>query len=283
MYRMELPKGFLDLVKIVIKDDKPVKIQGKEIWSNFVKFALLGNSRSEAEINFLVNILKNQFEYEFVLKTNGDDFSDSINTVIKDRLIRIKDEEIILVLKNFQSELFRITASLKGLARFFKEKDLINNIDKINEEELVKEIVDSEDVSNIKYTKVILWLHSIGRGLEIAPPSRQVKDFINTDIGPYYQFYDDDKYFMDEAKKFAGEVKKKIKNVTVRDVTRAIFYYRTLKNMLSSRSPEKKAFTIEKCLKFLKKTKINKINEMLSDTDERYKLFEDVNHFAVKP
>ncbi len=280
---MEIPDGFLDLVKIIIKEDKPVKMEGKCIWNNFIKFALLGNGRSEAEINFIISILKKQLEYETLLKTSGDDWSDSVNKIINERLTRIKDEETILVLKNLQSELFRITASLKGLARFFKEKDLINNIDKLNEEELVKELVESEDVSNIKYTKVILWMHSIGRGLEMAPPSRQIKEFINNDIGPYYQFYDDDKYFMNEAKELASKVNKKIK-ATARDVSRAIFYYRTLKGFLAQRSKEKKDFTIKKFIKFLKAKKmaLEKINTMLSDIEQREKLFEEVNYFAVK-
>ena len=102
------------------------------------------------------------------------------------------------------------------------------------------------------------------------PPSFQTKKFVNDDIGPYYQFYEDDKYFMKKAGEFAEEVRKKIKGATARDVASAIFYYITMKSMLPTRSIEKKKFTPALLVKFLKAKRmtLKNMSEKLSDFDE---------------
>jgi hypothetical protein len=180
-----------------------------------------------------------------------------------------------------------MSASLKGGARFFRDKKVIEKINELTKtkestKQLIEEIVNSEDVSGVRYTKVIMWLHSIGRGQDFAPPSRYTKDFVNKDIGPYYQFYDDEPYFMNKLSEFTAEIK--IKNATVMDISRAVFYYRSMKSMLPQRSKQSKAFTPLMLLKFMKSSKLTfaVITEMLNNSDKKYKLMEKLNDFMDK-
>ena len=137
-------------------------------------------------------------------------------------------------------------------------------------------------MSNIKYTKIIIWLHSIGYAYDFCPPSWQTKKFINEDIGPYYQFYEDDKYFMRKAEEFSEEVRKVVKKSTARDVAMAMFYCIALKSMLPARSAEKKNFNPEKVVKFLKKRKITpkQLSQKLGNFDERDELVEELAKFV---
>ena len=144
---------------------------------------------------------------------------------------------------------------------------------------LVEEIVNSEDVTGVRYTKAIAWLHAIGRGEALAPPSRYVKDFVNKDIGPYYQFYDDDKYFMAKVQEVAAEMK-----VAVRDVAVAAFYYRALKSLLPPRSRQSKAFTPAIVLTFLRSRKMTlaALAAALGNNEEKAELMERLNDYMDK-
>ncbi|MCX6815628.1 MAG: hypothetical protein NT120_02140 [Candidatus Aenigmarchaeota archaeon] len=282
-------KGFDVLVKLCMKarPEKPKTVE--DIWNKFLYIVFMGGKRSDPEINFLINMFKSKklLDLDFVKKTDGEDWRDAVIEIIKQRTARIKDEDILLMLKDFEKEIFRISASIKGGARFFKKEEITPEKlgSMLDTKEKAWEFIDglavNEDVSNIKYTKIIIWLHSMGYAQDFCPPSWQTKQFLNNEVGPYYQFYDDDKYFMKKAQEFAEGVKKKIK-CTTKDVATAIFYYTTLKNMLPPRSPVKKSFSPETVVKFLKKKNLTLValSKMFSDFDERQKLAEQLNYFC---
>ena len=287
---MPIPKGFNELVKLAAKERQPKPKTTEDIWNKFLFIVFMGGKRSEPEINFLINMLssKNLLAMDFVKKTDGEDWRETVGNVINDRLARIKDDDTLVMLREFQKELFRVSASIKGGARFFyknemspkKLGELFDGKEKTHE--FIESLVSDEDVSNIKYTKVIIWLHSIGYGDDFCPPSYQTKSFINEIYG-YYQFYEDDKYFMKKADEFAQDVKKETK-ASVRDVAMAIFYYVTLKNMMPPRSQERKKITPEVLVKFLKAKKISlkTLSENLSDSDKRESLMENLYNFLQK-
>lgn len=282
----KMPEGFEDLVKAVMKEPVP-RARGSEIWDKFVRVVLMGGQRYDTEITFLVSMLKSTklLDIDYVNSISGEKWRDETESFLTQRLERISDEESIEIINSVLKELFRLSASIKGSARFFRDKKIIENIDNLTENRektssLIEEIVNSEDVSGVKYTKAIMWLHSIGRGHDFAPPSRHIKDFLNNDIGPYYKFYEDDKYFMQRAVEFSAELK--IKNSKVMDIARAIFFYRTTKSMLPSRSKQSKAFTPAMLLKFMKASKLtfSNISETLCDADKKYKFMERLNDFV---
>jgi hypothetical protein len=225
---------------------------------------------------------------DFLLKKDGEDWRDEVGTLLDERIARIKDEDTLIMLGEFRKEIFRICASLKGAARFF-QKDQISP-DKLDQlldtkertQEFVKDLAENEDVTNVKYTKIILWLHSMGFAYEMAPPSYQTKSFVNEVYG-YYQFYEDDKYFMKKMEEFAEEVRKEEKKATVRDVSSAVFHYMTLKSTLPQRSREKKNFTPEVLVKFIKAKKLTlgKMSEMLGDFEGREKLIQELYDYLL--
>ena len=115
----------------------------------------------------------------------------------------------------------------------------------------------------MSYEKTIIWLQSTGRAKDFAPPTRHLKSFLNSDVGPYYSYYEDDAYFMNKAKEMAKDFPK----ASLMDVYRAIFFYSTFKSIF----PRGNKFTPKKLLNFMKKKKITprKLSEMLSDMEER--------------
>ncbi len=278
-------KGFADLVKLAMKErpKKPKNVE--DIWDKFLSVALMGNKRSESDIRFLRTMLKTQLEYDYVRKTDGDDWRDAVEEVLKTRMSRIKDDDTLTMLSNLKAEIFRISASLKGAARFFEKNEMSN---KFLEEtlstreksmEFIENLVEDQDVPNIRYTKIIIWLHSLGFAFDFAPPTWQTKKFVNEEF-EYYRFYDDDKYFMTKVEEYADKIK--VKGKTVRDVAVAIFYYITLKSMLPPRSQEKKKFSPAIMIKFLKSKKLalEKLSDLLADDEEREKFMEDQYNFV---
>ena len=197
---------------------------------------------------------------------------------------------MLVMLMKLKNEIFRISASIKGGSRFFRKNEItpekLDKVLKTKEEawEFIENLANDEDVSNIKYTKIIIWLHSIGYAYDFCPPGWQTKKFVNDEIGPYYPYYEDDKYFMKKAEEFADGIKKEVKGATTRDVSMAIFYYITLKNMLPPRSPEKKAFDASMLIKFLKQKKLTlpKISGLLADFDGREQLAKSLGEFVHK-
>lgn len=283
-------KGFEELVALAIKE-RPEQLKTlKEMWDKFLFIVFMGGKRSDPEIQFIINMFKGKglLALEYVLKTDGEDWREAVDTLINERLQRMQDEDLKTMLKDFQKELFRVSASIKGSARFFKSMTPQTIASQLTTKEktweFIEGLVSNEDVPNIKYTKIILWLHSIGYGYDFCPPSWQTKKFINSEIGPYYQFYDDDKYFMKKAEEFADEMKKKIKGATTRDVSAAIYYYMALKSTLPPRSAVKKDFTPATIVQFLKKKKLSlkDVSAAFTDFDEKEKLVESLFDFLGK-
>ncbi len=274
---MDIPAGFEEVVKWTTKESAE-KLNGQNIWDKFIQVALIGGGRSEADINVLIGYFKKDglLKLEKVNKLSGDDLSKEIENILKKKMEKMEEEDKVFI-NNLLKELFRITASIKGLGRFFERKKVIQDIDKLTKddkitEEFIEEVADDEDVSNVRRTKVILWLHGIGRGKSAIPATRQIKSFVNGEIGPYYQYYEDDKYFIKKAEELLQEMQKKTKNLTAYDVSKSIFYFISLKSMVPRGLG--KSFTCARFMDFVKKNKLTpkKLAESLADVEKRYDL-----------
>jgi hypothetical protein len=271
---MDYPEGFKDLVSAVHKSPLAPK---KDLWEEFCRVVLIGKGRSDAEITFLLQIMKKQLDYEHILKTEGEDLEEELKKFLEERISRTKDDTIYEIFSDMLKNSFYLTASLKGGARLFERKKLPADLDKITKtkedtKELINEIADDGDVTGIKYTKVILWLQAVGKAEDIAPPTRQLKSFLNTDIGPYYSYYEDDEYFMNRAEEMTKDFK-----VTLVEIYRAIYLYKTFKTVL----PRGSKFTPKKLMSFMKKKKftVKKLFASLSDMDKRDKVAKELYKF----
>ncbi len=278
------PDGFEALVKLVIKEQPLSSFApktGKEIWEKFLRIVFLGGSRSDAEINYLLDVFGKALDLDYVLKTRGEPLEAELSRIIAAKIKSEKNEHLQNVLQNLDNELFRIIASLKGAARYFEKTKMSPAVldklavDKEKTWEFINELAEDEDVTNVKFTKVILWLHSVGKARDFCPPSRQIKDFSNKDLGPYYRFYEDDKYFMERIQEFAGDLKKKIPKASVYDVSKAIFYYRACKHMLAN----PRGFQPSSLMRFMKKQKLDlkKLAAAFGDVKKREKLAKGLN------
>lgn len=280
----KMPDGFPALVKLVMKE-QPLKSFApkteKEIWQKFLRIVFLGGSRSDAEINYLLDLFGQALDLNYVLKTRGEPLEAELSKMISAKMKTEKSEQLQYILDNLNNELFRIVASMKGAARYFEKTGMSPAVlnDKTEDKEktwdFINELVEDEDVTNVKFTKVILWLHSVGKAQDFCPPSRQIKDFSNKDIGPYYRFYEDDKYFMQRIQEFSEEIRKSVPKATVYDISKAIFYYRVCKNMLSNQ----KGFQPSSLMRFLKKQKLDlkKLSAALGDVKKRAALEKKLN------
>ncbi len=281
---VKIPDGFEALVKLVIKEQPLASFSpktDKEIWEKFLRIVFLGGSRSDAEINYLLEIFGKALELDYVTKTRGEPLESELSKIINAKLKSEKNGQLQNALQNLDNELFRIVASLKGAARYFEKTKMSPGIldkftaDKEKTWEFINELVEDEDVTNVKFTKVILWLHSVGKAQDFCPPSRQIKDFSNKDLGPYYRFYEDDKYFMERIQSFSEDLKKKIPKASVYDVSKAIFYYRACKHMLANQ----RGFQPSSLMRFMKKQKLDlkKLSLALGNIKKREKLAKSLN------
>ncbi|MBI5332576.1 MAG: hypothetical protein HZB65_03315 [Candidatus Aenigmarchaeota archaeon] len=286
MAEQNIPEGFDSLLKLAMKE-KPEPVKGAAIWDKFVAAALVGGGKSEADIQLLVKILgkANLLRLENVSKMNGPEWSDAVEKILRNELDRLRFGEDKTMINNFLKELFRITASIKGSARFFERKSVIKNIDEYTNdrkktEEFIQEICDDEDVSNVKHTKAVLWLHSINRAEDQIPATRHVKSFVNIVYG-YYSFYDDNKYFIEKANEILQAMQKKAK-ANGKHFTRAIFLYISVKSMVPRGFG--KEFTVKKFLEFMKKEKLTTeaLAKELAVLDKRWKLIAEVDKFVRK-
>lgn len=285
-----LPKGFDNLVKMAIKERPKHPKTSEEIWKKMLPVIFMGGKRSEPDIIFVINMLNNRklLALDNILKINAEDWRDAVIETINERTSRMQDEDLKIMLKEMQKEIFRLSASIKGSARFVEKlgpKKLADMLDtKEKTWKFIEDMANNQDVSNIKYTKIIIWIHSMGYGFDFCPPSWQTKSFLNNEIGPYYQFYEDDKYFMEKASELTEEVKKQVKAATARDVSAAIYYYMMLKSVLPPRSPLKKKCTPEAVVKFMikKKLTLTDLSNASIDAEEKEKMLNDFFHFLNK-
>ena len=287
---MVVPKGFEDLVAAAAKERPSTPKTFEEIWEKFLYAAFMGGKRSEADIQSIINMLKGKklLDFDYVLKTDGEDWREAVENLLKERIPRIRDEDSMTIFKELQKELFRVTASIKGTARFLKAMTPEKLAESLNTKEktwtFIENLANNEDVPNIKYTKIIVWLHSIGFAFDFCPPSWQTKKFLNSEIGPYYQFYEDDAYFMNWANRFSDEVTKRVKGTKARDVSVAIYYYMVPKNILPPRSPIKKKCTPQMILQFLKKKKLTlrDLSAAFGDFEKKEEVLEAFYRFVTQ-
>jgi hypothetical protein len=268
---MEYPDGFAELVKMASKS--PLKqAKSKEIWEKFCDSALIGKDRGAPQIEFLKNFLKEQLDYDFVKKSNEFSWHEHAQEFLKERIEKIRDEESRQIISGVLRDLTYIVSTIKQGADFFEKRNLLKDPKAIDgkEQEIINAIVKEREITGMGFVKTILWLQNCGFAKDMAPPTKHLKAFLNNDVGPYYQYYEDDDYFMKRAQEMAKDFRK----ASLSDIYRAVFFFRIFKSAM----PRGSKFTPKKLLSFLKKKKISldKLQEMLKDRDKMDQLMEEL-------
>lgn len=271
---MEYPEGFELLVKLAKKSPSE-KVEGKEIWNKFCKIVLMGKDRTEMEISFAANLLRKYLDYDYVKVKSEFGWHDDVEKFLIERLEKIRDEDSKRLISGLLRDLTYIASSIKEGMNFFEKRNLIEKIDELTKtregtENLIKSIVEDGEIPGLGYTKTILWLQSTGRAKDFAPPTRHLKAFLNNDVGPYYQYYEDDAYFM----KRAMDMKKDFPNTELVYIYNAIFLYRVFK----SATPRGSKFSPKHLVKFMKNKKMSfeALRRSISNSEKRDAIIEEV-------
>ena len=117
---MGVSKGFYDLVALAMKERPEHPKTREELWEKLLSVIFMGGKRSEPDIQFIIKLLrsKNLVQFDQVLAIKGEDWRDKVEELLNERTPRIQDADSKAVLKEFQKEIFRISYSIKGSARF---------------------------------------------------------------------------------------------------------------------------------------------------------------------
>lgn len=213
MSDIHVPNGFKKLVEMAeiqrfkSKKSKTVK-NDEEMWSHFCWAVLLGGNRTEAEVNYVFEILDNNRLLERS-NLSSDWLVDAAN-VLSDAKDDISNDEDnadgkISAIKKIKVEISNIETTLKSADEIFNRR--ISRIDadylqkiatcknpkkKIDEEnKLIADIASKDEnwylhagtkhpykIPGIAYTKAILWMHGCGIGLDYIPDNNHSVKFL---------------------------------------------------------------------------------------------------------
>lgn len=210
---MTIPHGFSELVKMVgtlrfkSKKPKPVK-DNDNMWYLFCWSALLKNNRTEAEVNYVCDILDDAGLLDRINLT--PDWLPDAKEALSDAKDAIDDSEPnadgkIGAIKKIEADIIDIETTLKSADEIFKKRTPIIDADylrkialnsdpkeKLKEEKkLICDIASQDEtcflkkktshpykIPGIAYTKSILWMHGCGIGLDFIPDNNHSIKFL---------------------------------------------------------------------------------------------------------
>ena len=188
-----VPLGFNTLVELVEKvqdwETHPLVADDSEMWSSFVWAVLLGGSKSEAEVNYVLGILENSGLTErSSLNPHWKDEAVSVLSEAKSEITKgdVNPEGKKGAIKKIEVELSQIDTTLKSADEIFNRtpriradylRSIANNTD--TEDRFIADFASSDiaigtrvhpitthtrKIPGIAYTKTILWMHRCGIG-----------------------------------------------------------------------------------------------------------------------
>ena len=306
----KIPEGFIDLVKIILEQDRfshedsPETID--EIWKEMVWLLFLSGSRSDASVNYICGLLDdNDFiDYDKLSEFESNDWEDwkkEIVTFLFKKVNELDSKKKSGILKMLLQEINRDDVQnplfyIQSAMRYFKEENVTrDSIERrtINEQETGRLILEmyysgeslenEKKITGVAASKAILFLHSFGKAMNEAPPTKHVKNFINYDIykREYGKQEENDETIMLEIKDYVKKyIKPMIKDVTVRDVERAVWLWKSTQSLLTDFGRgEKKKLTPQKFVGFIKKYSLEYVKDKLTDIDEQPELAQEVKDF----
>lgn len=296
--KISLPKGFDELVNLILKDDPILKgsVPKKtgEIWDDFVYCVFIDENRSDADVRYLYDLLDawQLLDMAVVLKLRGK-WKEKAEKVCSSEMCKVSGRKHG-VLSGFliSQNLWDTTQCLVDLADYFVKKNICRDVllkrtvavPGLND--LIAEIAypnSPEHIRNIGLTKTILWLHALGLASEHCPPSRQSRAFLYEDVeglsGPIpYVEWDNYWPWLKKVENVAKHL-----SVTVRDISKAAWYYKSSQSLLAQfRAGLKWKFTPGILVKYVDENYKNllKYADALTDIDEVDNLRGDLRAFV---
>ena len=246
--KISLPNGFDELVKLILKDDpilkRSVPKKTGEIWADFVYCVFIDENRSDADVGYLYDLLDTWqlLDMEVVLKLRGR-WKEKAEKVCSGEMRKVSGRKHG-VLSGFliSQNLWDAAQCLVDLADYFMKKNICRDellkrtatVSSLND--LIAEIAypnSPQHIRNIGLTKTILWLHALGLASGHCPPSRQSRALLYEDVegqsGPIpYVEWDNYWPWLKKVENVA-----KYLSVTVRDISKAAWYYKSSQSLLA--------------------------------------------------
>jgi hypothetical protein len=301
-----LPKGFIDLIKKVIKE-YPLEqdpLDKAELWKDFTWCVFVkGDIRTNADINYIHETLWNAgiLEKELILKKDEQEWIE-----LTKKFLNVKIPSLDGNKRGALSGLMltKDIKCLKEAALFFDRNNMSANflrsktIDKNTTDNFLNQITSQPESSyitgksnldkifNIGLTKAILWLQTYGLTKDYCPPSGQIKSFVNNEIKKLSWFQkktsnlSDWEYILLIRNFNKKEIIPVIPEATTRDTGLAIWFWKTAQTLLTG-SRLKNEFTPIKLLEFMKSNGIDllELNERMSNIDKVKELTDNIKEF----
>ena len=298
MTKISLPDGFDKLVRLVVKDDpmsqRSIPTETEDIWSEFVYCVLLDENRSDADVHYLYDLLDRWglLDMDVVLRLRGK-WKEMAERICTSEMLKISGRKRG-VLSRFiiPQNLWDTTQCLVDLADYFVKKNICHKVllertqTPSDCNDLIAEIAypnSPHHIRNIGLTKTILWLHGLGVASQHCPPSRQSRAFIFEDVErqrgkiPYIEW---DTYWPWRNK---VETVAKYLSVTVRDISKAAWYYKSSQSLLAQfRAGLKWKLTPEVLIRYINENYKNLLQyaSELTDIDKVDNLRVDLKAFV---
>lgn len=311
-----LPEGFIDLVKLVIKEDssstRKIPKTAADIWYSFLWGVFLNGIRIDAEINYMHEIFteNNLLDLDVVSNLTVEELKESIRKYAKNKLkgsrVEGRKKATIKLLLN-EEELTKTAKSIKEMSIYFTENEVSRKFlegktrNEKDTEKFIGELSYKDDtkIFGVGTVRAILWLQPFGLSNDFCPPSTQVMNFVDEDIekkdymerkkrGKYYDDIDnkirDWEYIVKVRNLTRNVINPVIKNATPRDVGKAIWYFKSTQSLLSKlREGLKDKFTPRTLLEFIKEQKftLENLAENIGDINNVNELTKDLRQFVI--
>lgn len=302
MFEIEkIPNGFIELLQTTVTnlENYQKTDSDEEIWSNFCWCSLLGHTSKDAEVNYAFDILDNEglFEKDIIIEP---DWEELVFEMISDGISFAEEpnaNEKITALKKIDT--LELAVTLKSAIEIFERldinKDRFDNITPKEEMDMLSRIVyipesymltNNNKIPNIGYTKAILWFHSCGIGLDLAPDNNYSTRFLNEckltsgDTGRLIENFSFPiiKSGMEATKNYIKQ--KASKTYFIAQISRSVFYYESTKSLISKKK-HKERYSPLHLLNFLdiNGISINQMRECLNNIERVTSLQEALDDY----
>lgn len=300
-----LPDGFIDLVE-KIREENPLEQHSlknksmEKLWEDFTWVIFLDNNRNIAEVTYINKVLWDEglLDRKWILNNSQQDWVDKTKTFIS-KYVKRQNGRKKGALNGLLSDLSMPAQSLKQSAIFFKDKDVSPKflrtvtVDKNSIDKFLGEMsfqpnpltgrINPYKINKIGITKALLWLQIYGLTKDYCPPSRQIKDFVESWMKKDSSLIHNDFQYILYMRDFnKNEVKPIILESTTRDAGLAVWYWKSTQNLLKGKV--KKQLTPKKLLMYLdlEKLSLDKLDGTLSNIDKIDDLANDIKEFLER-
>jgi len=305
---VSLPDGFTCLVEKVLDEDpassRSLPAAVEEIWRDFAWYAFLDQNRQEAEVNYLYEIVDSAGLLEpATIRRLGMSWGDELTEVCERAIPTTEGRRrgILQAAMNADS-VDRARRCVFESVRYFENLSPAAIEERASTPagttDLMTEIAypnSCEHIYNIGITKAVLWLQGYGFANHLCPPSRQALNFVQEDLGIALRpgFGEElgiwSQYFAPFLREIA-RVSRMVENelgrpVTVRDVGKAIWYYKSCQSLVAMlRKGLKNQLTPRIVCEFADENRwsLHDLAERITDIDEIDNLREQLcNYLSV--